>query len=184
MAIEHANITDPEIHEPKGIAAVTSANSAYLSDGAGSGSWQHANQHGGFYFLNIVTPYTLAATTSYQKLAPTTTTTHVDGFTNSTTGRLTYTDTPARHVFLSGDISIDHSAGANRDITLALYLNGSIVTGAEFIASTRSGEKIIYAISWDLIMATNDYVELYAKISTNTTLNIYSLHVNCLGVPD
>ena len=35
---EHVDITDPEIHEPKG-AATASEGSVYVSDGDGSGSW-------------------------------------------------------------------------------------------------------------------------------------------------
>jgi hypothetical protein len=35
---EHVDITDPEIHEPKGVAAA-SANTVYVADGAGSGAW-------------------------------------------------------------------------------------------------------------------------------------------------
>lgn len=38
MAIEHAAITDPNIHEPKGISSATSGQ-VYLSDGIGSGNW-------------------------------------------------------------------------------------------------------------------------------------------------
>ena len=36
--IEHSTITDPNIHEPKGIAAAT-ADRIYVADGAGSGDW-------------------------------------------------------------------------------------------------------------------------------------------------
>lgn len=36
--IEHSTITDPNIHEPKGIAAAT-ADQIYVADGAGSGDW-------------------------------------------------------------------------------------------------------------------------------------------------
>tara|TARA_R110000772_G_scaffold64511_3_gene144278 strand:- start:1057 stop:1671 length:615 start_codon:yes stop_codon:yes gene_type:complete len=36
--IEHSAITDPEIHEPKGVSAATSGF-AYIADGAGSGTW-------------------------------------------------------------------------------------------------------------------------------------------------
>ncbi len=36
--IEHSTITDPKIHEPKGIAAAT-ADQIYVADGAGSGDW-------------------------------------------------------------------------------------------------------------------------------------------------
>lgn len=37
--IEHADITDPYIHEPKGISQAP-ANSVYVANGGGSGSWQ------------------------------------------------------------------------------------------------------------------------------------------------
>lgn len=36
---EHVDLTDPELHEPKG-AAAASANTVYVADGAGSGTWQ------------------------------------------------------------------------------------------------------------------------------------------------
>lgn len=38
MAIQHSNITDPQIHEPKG-AAGASPNTVYVADGSGSGAW-------------------------------------------------------------------------------------------------------------------------------------------------
>lgn len=41
----HSALTDPEIHEPKGVAAAA-AGKTYLSDGVGSGSW-------------VVPPYTV-----------------------------------------------------------------------------------------------------------------------------
>lgn len=37
--IQHVNITDPQIHEPKG-ASTASAGTVYLADGSGSGAWQ------------------------------------------------------------------------------------------------------------------------------------------------
>jgi hypothetical protein len=39
---EHSAITDPNLHEPKG-ASTASANTAYWSDGAGSGTWAKAD---------------------------------------------------------------------------------------------------------------------------------------------
>ena len=38
MPTEHNTITDPEIHEPKGVAAAASGE-VYVANGAGSGSW-------------------------------------------------------------------------------------------------------------------------------------------------
>lgn len=39
MSIQHKNIPDAELHEPKGVAGAT-ANTAYFANGSGSGSWK------------------------------------------------------------------------------------------------------------------------------------------------
>ena len=39
MAIQHVDITDPNIHEPKG-AAGASVNTVYVANGSGSGTWR------------------------------------------------------------------------------------------------------------------------------------------------
>lgn len=39
MSIQHSVITDPNIHEPKGVAAAA-VNTSYIANGSGSGSWQ------------------------------------------------------------------------------------------------------------------------------------------------
>lgn len=39
MTIEHVAITDPNIHEPKGVA-IAGANTVYHADGSGSGTWR------------------------------------------------------------------------------------------------------------------------------------------------
>ena len=51
MAIEHNVITDPEIHEPKGVAAAT-IGQAYLADGVGSGDWTTITPAFGWMYLN------------------------------------------------------------------------------------------------------------------------------------
>jgi len=38
MTIQHGVITDPDVHEPKG-ASTASVGQVYVSDGAGSGTW-------------------------------------------------------------------------------------------------------------------------------------------------
>lgn len=40
--LEHRNLTDPSLHEPKG-AATAAAGTVYTSDGAGSGSWSQTS---------------------------------------------------------------------------------------------------------------------------------------------
>ncbi len=41
MTIEHKDLTDPQLHEPKGIATAQ-ANQVYVANGVGSGSWSSA----------------------------------------------------------------------------------------------------------------------------------------------
>jgi len=51
--LEHKNIADPNIHEPKGVASAA-ANQVYVADGLGSGSWttRVANVEQGIYDYN------------------------------------------------------------------------------------------------------------------------------------
>lgn len=44
--VQHSSLTDPNIHEPKGISSA-SANQLYLSSGSGSGTWTNANRFPG-----------------------------------------------------------------------------------------------------------------------------------------
>lgn len=60
--MEHVDITDPEIHEPKGVSAATSGE-MYVADGAGSGSWQHTSTST-FGSMNIVNNSTGTAVTA------------------------------------------------------------------------------------------------------------------------
>lgn len=44
--VQHSSLTDPNIHEPKGISSA-SANQLYLSSGSGSGTWTNASRFPG-----------------------------------------------------------------------------------------------------------------------------------------
>lgn len=44
----HASVTDPDIHEPKGVSTATQGRT-YVSNGSGSGSWLHMPSGFGFY---------------------------------------------------------------------------------------------------------------------------------------
>lgn len=51
MAVEHANITDPNVHEPKGVSGANSRE-VYSADGSGSGEWRKVGDvAGGVYFV-------------------------------------------------------------------------------------------------------------------------------------
>ena len=71
MTIQHKIITDPDIHEPKGVAAAVTGK-VYQSDGAGSGSWVYppGKQHAEIYIDAGATAQTLSGSSAYAKLNP------------------------------------------------------------------------------------------------------------------
>jgi hypothetical protein len=71
MTVQHNAITDPDLHEPKGIAAAT-AGKVYVSDGASSGEWKYApgKAHAELYITSGATTHTLAAASAYSLLNP------------------------------------------------------------------------------------------------------------------
>jgi hypothetical protein len=71
MTIQHSLITDPNIHEPKGITTA-SINQTYVADGAGSGDWKNVGTlvHGDMYIDAGVTAQTLPLASAYAKLNP------------------------------------------------------------------------------------------------------------------
>lgn len=58
--IEHVNITDPNIHEPKGISNATSGE-VYVADGAGSGTWRSVFTYGFEDYHNNGSPINLTS---------------------------------------------------------------------------------------------------------------------------
>lgn len=188
MTIEHNSISDPYIHEPKGISTAT-ADEVYVADGLGSGVWSLPKPYGsntanageypislgggnitwiknpfGFvYFENIATPYTLSYPAAYTKLNPTTTAPGVSyKVTEGTNARLTYIG-PGEVMDMSCNISLDHAAGADRDLQLSMYKNGVIVPGSVAIITASSSSKRFITLSAAALFATNDYIEVYAK---------------------
>lgn len=62
MSIEHVDITDPAIHEPKG-ASTAASGAIYVADGAGSGLWTAQTGVGGNFKI-IYHLYTSSSTWS------------------------------------------------------------------------------------------------------------------------
>jgi hypothetical protein len=72
MTIQHKNIADADLHEPKGVASAT-ANKVYVSNGTGSGTWQAlpAKLYAEIYIDGGTTTKTLSAASAYSILNPT-----------------------------------------------------------------------------------------------------------------
>lgn len=80
---QHVDVTDPDIHEPKGVASQT-AGRVYVSDGAGSGSWQRVNVEYAFGSMTITNNTSALAMTA--------------GDLANNSSYVTFTGTPAPYV--------------------------------------------------------------------------------------
>lgn len=184
MAVEHDAIPDAEIHEPKG--AATAANgSAYIADGVGSGTWSYPSAHGGMFFVDIATPYVVTYPATYTKIAPVTSdTAHQQELSQDTAGKLTYTGTGNRHFNIDMNVSMDQASGANRDIRFAIYKNGVIISHSENIRTTSTGNKGSVAVNADVVLATNDYLEVFVKNDgASGDVNVYTIYLFVVGAP-
>jgi hypothetical protein len=70
--IQHAVLTDPQLHEPKGVSTALDGQ-IYRSNGAGTGVWTYPSGHafGELYIDEGVTTQTLPAASAKAKLNPT-----------------------------------------------------------------------------------------------------------------
>lgn len=207
MPTQHKNITEVDLHESKG-ASTAAVNTVAVADGAGSATWGKIqtttlegvssvpdigyfavsdgaggfvfapSAHGSCYFSNFGTPYSLAATTSYQKIAATTIASGASiAFTENTDTSLTYTGTSDIHLDIVFQASYDQSTGSDKDIYTALYKNGVIVAGGEVALTTVSGQKVLSSMHRDIHATTGDIFTLYCKVSAAATVNFYTLNL-------
>jgi len=182
VAIEHKNIANDNLHEPKDVSTA-SANNVYLADGAGSGNWRHPSPHGGWYYSNIGTGTTYSTPTSYTLMSLVSTATGVHEFTHNSLGRLTYTGTPDRHLHIVLDTSFKHSTGSGQDIYMSWYKNGVEETGSNIVRTADSANYGQVAMHWDDIASTNDYYEVYLKTASGNVI-IHKAYGFIMGMPD
>ena len=181
--VQHKNITNADLHECKGASAAT-VGQVLIATGSGTATFQNIIPRGSSYFVDLAAPYTLAYPAVYTKLAPVTTSTGTNvNYTVSTSGRLTYTGTRTLATRIVFNISLDQAIGANRDIELAIYKNGSVVPGSQIVNTTTSTLKVLTTSIIDVNLATNDYVEAYVKnAGASGDVRVYSYYLLALGM--
>ena len=177
----HNLLTGTDLHEPKG-ADTAALNQVYVANGSGSGAWRAGSPHGGFYFTDFASPFILAATASYRLVNPVTTGTHILGFA-TVNGRLTYNGTGKIQANLRWEFSFDQSSGGSEDIELAVFKNGVLETGAETRSTTPPATVNSVSLLWDTQAVTNDFFEVYAKITLATNIRFYHMYGSAFGVP-
>ena len=184
--VNHPALTDPYLHEPKG-ASTASSGDIYLANGSGSGAWTSAHQHVDAYLaFDATTPaYTHAATTSFTVINPTLSTSSTDGFTitNTPNARLTYTGTRDVTTNMHISLSTSQATGTSKDVEWKIYKNGSALTGAHVIRTISSGTWGSISLLGNSTLSTNDYIEIYSKISSAGNVKYASVFWSIKGLP-
>lgn len=170
--IQHSALTTTDLHEPKGAAAAT-AGDAYISNGAGSGQWEHPVAHfGGYVTFDSATPaYTMSSlSTTDVVVNPTFIQTSANQFTATSTpnARMTYTGTSTRQAFISFNASVKQGSGTSRDMELVIYKNGTALEGSRVIRTTATGSWGSVALNFDTTVNQNDYFEVFARFGAGT----------------
>ena len=184
--IQHNALTTTNLHEPKGAGTAT-ANTVYLADGAGSGSWQALNPHAGWRYSDIGTGTTFTTPTTYTLMTMTTveSASPLNMSTNNA-GRITYTGTPTRHLHAVADLSYKHSTGGGQDVFFALYKNGTILTqggvDVEAVGTADSGNYQRMVLHFDSMVVTNDYFEIYLKTAAGNVI-VHTAYMFMMGMP-
>lgn len=175
----HKNLPDSQLHESKGASGASSGKVA-IATGAGTATFRYLNPKGAIHFVNIASPYVLTYPAAFTKIAPTTVAsgTAIE-CTEASTARLTYTGTGNIQARITANLSIDQSVGANRDLELVIYKNGTIVAGSNIVTTAPSGMKQLITSIIDTTLASNDYVEAFIKNNgASGDINVYTYYLS------
>lgn len=150
--VQHSAITDPNIHEPKGVASAA-AGKVYVSNGSGSGTWElpAGSAYGDMYIDSGATAQTLAASSATAKLNP--------------TGE--WTANGSKNVTISasnGTITVSQSGEYQLDFW-AVFETAAIASGSAY--------NFHYAVN-----GTPSTRKVYAKKPTNS---VDTIHTSAVG---
>jgi hypothetical protein len=185
MAVNHASLTDPELHEPKGIASANDGD-VYIADGAGSGEWKQGHFYfGGFIGFNASSPYSLSVGTTDTIINPTFTVADNFGFTGVTTpnARIVYDGNGPIHVGVDFIASIKQSSGGSKDIQLVLLKNGVALAGSRQITTAPNGVWQKLSIHFNDLIDEDDFFEVAVQADTSATVNFANGYLRILGAP-
>lgn len=157
MTIQHNVITDPDLHEPKGVASATSGK-VYIANGSGSGAWTYppGKAHADMYISAGATNHTLAGASAYSLLNPSTEWTQGDVSILTTTpssGIITLNQ--AGTYYVDFWINFTTAAIASGSIYNFKYaLDGSVGARLTTVAKPTNGADKLTLASSGLINAT------------------------------
>lgn len=163
--IQHSAITDPNIHEPKGITTASSGQ-VYVADGGGSGDWKFIAGHsyGEIFISNNSTAQTLPVSSGTAILNPTSAW-QANGFQNVTL-------TPA-----NGTITLPQ-AGVYQLNFWATFETASIASGAAYnffyaVNGTPGTRKVYVKKTSNGVDTLHVYATGYATVTAGAVMSMY-----------
>lgn len=89
-------------------------------------------------------------------------------YTGSVAGRITYI--AERDLVTPIDISvqIEPVSGANKDVTVYLALNGTIITNSGKSVRADSGNPLVMGVIWQLNLVENDFLEVFVENNSDS----------------
>tara|TARA_B100000929_G_C15511743_1_gene421127 strand:+ start:7384 stop:8058 length:675 start_codon:yes stop_codon:yes gene_type:complete len=163
MAIEHANIPESGLHEPKG-ASTASVDTTYISDGTGSGTWKKVDANALQGTLSNTAP-------SGRRIV----TDGAGGFSadlvpGSAFGTMNLTDnTTAKNVTAAADTTLNtNSDFVEYDVALSFESVQNMTEGANYLEIDQSG---LYLIDfWCGVKSSVSTTKFSLKFVRNDTL--------------
>lgn len=160
------NISDPSptfvsLVAGVGIDIATSGTTIEISN-------QLAAIYGQVYMQGNSTATVIASTATPVKVAGTWTVDIGSSFTGTTGGRLTYTGTETQVCRVETSLSLDPVSGSNQHISVYLAKNGTTIAGSRQMAHISHGAEMNMSLTWQLSLATNDYIEVFVQNGTAT----------------
>ena len=162
MTIQHNIITDPDIHEPKGVASATSGK-VYISNGSGSGAWEYppGKAHAEIYISGGTTAHTLAGSSAYTILNPSGewTASGNEDILTVTPGSGTITLNQAGHYLITFWINFTTTAIASGSLyNFKFALDGTTSTRTSTVAKPTNGADKLTLSSTGTVAATANQV--------------------------
>ena len=184
--IQHKNMTDPDLHEPKGIATASSGD-VYVADGAGSGVWQAQSVpvFGAMTITSNTTPFSVSAAvdstlqtdTDYVKLtgagAPWAGENLVGGLTFNTDSLVV----PRNGYYIVQFYAVLSHSVNNSNVGFKYGVNGVLSTRSTQVMLSNAGRRsVVSGFGITPILSANDV--LTAHIASDNSGDVTILNAN------
>jgi hypothetical protein len=98
-------------------------------------------------------------------------------FSTTAAGRITYLGQQDHRTTISASLTAKTASGSDKDITIYVALNGSIVANSAISNNAKLSTKNNTVMIWKEVMSTNDYIEIWVENNIDT-INIVVEDIN------